>query len=169
MISYGAVEQVFFNESGRILNPPFLTSISNGVILSTVELHQGNDRVGVWLSGLVNWSVTFAPRSGAATLTTAGFADVVFELLLNGTAIQRISQTAVQKGNFLSAASTTTQVATLLYFDQSLLKDTECNDSYSLRVASVALAAPVYNNGSGTISAAAGAVSLIAAIVEAGR
>ena len=169
MISYGGVEQVFFNESGSILNPPFTTSIVNGLIVSTVDLRLGNDRVGVWLSALVNWSVTFAPPSGAATLTTAGFVDVVFELLLDGVAIQRISQTAVQKGNVLSATSTTTQVANLLHFDQSLLSDGACNNTYSLRVASVALTAPVYNNGSGTVSAAVGAVSLVAATVEAGR
>jgi hypothetical protein len=149
--------------------PPtaFPTSLSSRDIVNLASItFRIHDLDGVLLQAVVNWSATFTPSATATTLTTPGFADVTFEILLNDQVVYRVSQTTVQKenpivGNF-TAATTTQATTALLHFNIPA----HGSNTYILRANNIVLTAPVLASGTATTSAAVGAVTLIAEGME---
>ena len=186
MVKFGEIERIFFSEINPVLPlppivaplaSPFPTDLPSGgaVNLALVNVRTDHDRDGVLLSAVVNWSATFTPAA-ATTLNAPGFADVTFELLRNGIVIYRVNQTIEQKGFPLvqtiqfTTATSSFQIASLLYFD---FIPTICRNQfhvYTLRATNIALTNPQVPAGStATTTAAAGAVTLVAEKTEACR
>lgn len=149
--------------------PPtaFPTSLSSHDIVNLASINfKIHDLDGVIVQAVVNWSATFTPSATATVLTIPGFADVTFEILLNGQVVYRVSQSVMQKeiplsGNF-TAATTTEATTSLLHFNVSV----HGANTYTLRANNIVLTAPVLASGTATTSAAVGAVTLIAEGVE---
>ncbi len=162
------IKHVVGTEKNAVLPLPpiaFPISLPHGVTVNlaslTFDCHNLDAAI---LQAVVNWSATFTPPSTASVLTTPGYADVAFELLLNGDVIYRVIQTATQKGipiigNFITA-TTTYQIASLLHFAIPVYGHERNN--YTLRATNIVLTAPVLAAGLATTTAAAGAVTLVA-------
>lgn len=191
MARFGKIDRVVFDESSAVLPPPpttfpftspFLVTLPNGraANLAVVSI-EARPRHGVLLNAVVNWSATFTPPTTASVLNVPGFADVTFELLLNGTVIYRVSQTAIQKAvplvqpTFLfTNASTTYQIASLLHFDITPVdQHVVCGcsglniNTYTLRATNIFLSPPQVSAGTATTTALVGAVTLVAEKVAA--
>ncbi len=191
MVKFGEIERVVFSQFDPVLllpttslTSPFPTNLPNGgtINLALVNVRTGHDRDGVLLSAVVNWSATFTPPTPTAVLNVPGFANVTFELLRNGVVIYRVDQTTVQAATplvqpvFPFTTVSTFGIASLLHFDFTpLVFDSTiacCHSEftvYTLRATNIVLTAPQVAAGTATTTAAAGAVTLVAEIVEARR
>jgi len=201
MIRFGKIKRIIFDESSSVLPPPpttfpftspFDVTLPNGGAVNLAVLNiDAHPQHGVLLNAVVNWSATFTPPATPSVLNLTGFADVTFELLLNGSVIYRVSQSAVQKAiplsqpTFLFAiASTTYEIASLLHFDTTpadfnigckLGSNIGCNigcncsgiNTYTLRATNIFLVPPQVSTGIATTSAVVGAVTLVAEKVNA--
>lgn len=163
------------------LTSPFPIQLTNGgtVNLAIINLSNTDNCIkhnnnGVLLSAVINWSATFTPPPSISTssiLTTAGYANVTFEFLTNGSVVYRVTQTAVQKGIPLNqptvlftTAVPTYEIASMLFSDPARCHRTEAN-VYMLRATNILLAAPLIVTGGATTTAAVGAVTFVVSIL----
>ena len=167
-------------EQRSVITPPFLLALPHNTPteLAKIVIYRSHkcECNCVIIKSVVNYSVTFTPPSAAAPLTTPGYGDITFELLVNGNVVYRVLQTALQKGfplppaNF-STPATTFEIASLLHVNQT--SACCCNpcgyyDILTLR-ATANLVAPLTTTGTATIAANAGAVTLIAELLDPKR
>lgn len=163
-------------ESNAAIAPPFPIALPAGgtVDLCTVFVPEDCDPNAFLLSAVVNWSVTFTGLVTPLVITSPGAAQVIFELLRDGIVIYRVIETANQIGAnsaivFVGPTSTFTTTS-LLHFDTASLWHGCCNPfptTYTLRATGITLIPPL--SGAiiaGTVTAAAGAVTLVAAEVD---
>ena len=155
------IKHVILTEKNALPSTAFPTSLSNCTVNLSSITFNNHDMDGVILQAVINWRATFTPNDTTYALTTPGFADVTFELLLNGQVVYRVSQTAMQKGipltgNFATATSTD-EMTVLLHFDIPV----RGNNTYTLQATNIVLTAPVLASGTATTSAAVGAVTFV--------
>ncbi|MEN6411796.1 MAG: hypothetical protein ABFC84_03395 [Veillonellales bacterium] len=166
-------------EENSVVTPPFPISLTNNTTaeIGKLTICRPLQQCGCLIvTAVVNWSATFTPPDGvSATVSTAGYADIVIELLFNNNVIYRVFQTALQKAiplppALFSSASTTCEIAPLLYSYQMPFCFNSCGyyDMIALH-ATAKLVAPVVSTGTAAASANIGAVTLIAEVVNMHR
>jgi len=157
------------------LSSPFPIQLTNGGTLAplafiTVDLRHCNS--AVLLSAVVNWSVTFTPPETPSVLNVPGFADITFEIGLNGFGIYTVTQTAVQKGTPLedsclfSETVPTFEIASLLHLNTTPLRSEFNEFTYTLQASNISIVPPKVASGTATASAAVGAVTFAAQVIE---
>ena len=117
----------------------------------------------------VNWTAVFDIRGAEDfSLLRAGSATATFELLRNGTVIQRLTQTAPQTfvdfGPRRISSGLSAEIAALLHFDDLVCSEPSGFVTYTLRVTNVFVTAPLFSSTpppSFTGSVATGAVTLV--------
>jgi hypothetical protein len=158
------------------LSSPFPVTLTSGVTIDPLAFTairlKCNDSA-VLLNAVINWSATFIPPTTPATLNVAGYADITFEIALNGFVIYTVTQTAVQKGIGLqsgfpfSESVPTFELATLLHLDTLPLLFADFRELvYTLRATNIAIVPPQVTGGGATATAQVGAVTLSAQVLR---
>lgn len=177
------IKRVYEFQSNTNEIPPFTTTFPNSgtVTLGTITIPNCRD---VYLvRGVVNWSVNFKPiipAIGLVFLSTPGYAQIQFEILKDGGPIAIVTQSLGQLGftigDIFNTNASNFGVATLQIVDTSSLTGgiTSPLSTYQIRATNIILSAPLSINGTtiiplGTITAAAGLVSLVVEEVETHR
>lgn len=178
---FSGVERVYVDENAAPLALPpasFPIPLTEGstIELATLGIKLGADRDGILLAAAVNWSATFdfTPVVNFAILQPS-VVTITFELLRDGEPIYRITQSATQSiVPFARTAqrltTSTYEIAALLHFDPSAVFEFAGFTTYTLRATNISITPFIFQfDGTPVISitAAAGAVTLIAKKIEA--
>jgi hypothetical protein len=181
MVKFTEIERVFVDEHNPIATPPFPTNLPNGGFadLASVTINIGRDKDAFLLHAVVNWSATFTPLSTPVNIAIIGNAQVTFQFLRNNTVIYQVIQSIPQPlVNLIppfATAATGFDIASLLHFDTSSLCDCLGTSggftTFTLRATNIILTPPLTPSGAlaGTVTAAAGPVTLVVEEVEACR
>ncbi|MPM85604.1 hypothetical protein SDC9_132685 [bioreactor metagenome] len=151
---------------------PLTTALPEGEMVELARIDVGADceKDGILLTAVANWGIRVTSNNQIVSISSAGSANVTFELLRNDTVIYRITQTAVQ--TFLNKSegpveTATFEIADIRYLDFSTRAIKPGNNTYVLRVANITIIEPVISNGASVLTTASvGPVTFVAEVID---